>query len=200
MKKSSIYLYYRYTIQYGAASVQLLHTQTFTNIHSRALTTLTYSHTHRMHVACHCPNVSSRGLPIPHGTSLRLHAVSSRLSRLRAHPSVLVTSSAFRVLPILVRPTVCLPGRVQYPCAPFLHSCTIQCTLIALQYPPGTPARFQLSCHTCDLRLAPRPLYLSLPSTATFHLLVPPNVLTTTTLLCLAGFFQSFTSHLPARS
>ncbi|KAJ8586402.1 hypothetical protein M405DRAFT_823430, partial [Rhizopogon salebrosus TDB-379] len=41
---------------------------------------------------------------------------------------------------------------------------------------------------------------LSLPSTATFHLLMPPNVLTTTTLLRLAGFFLSFTSHSPARS
>ncbi|KAJ8584594.1 hypothetical protein M405DRAFT_826459, partial [Rhizopogon salebrosus TDB-379] len=39
-----------------------------------------------------------------------------------------------------------------------------------------------------------------LPSTATFHLPVPPNVLTTTTLLHLAGFFLSFTSHSPARS
>ena len=120
-----------------------------------------------MHVACHCPNVSSRSLPIPQGTSLRLHAVSSRLSRLRAHPSVLVTSSAFRVLPILVRPTVCLPGRAQHPCAPFLHSCTIQCTLIALQYPPDTPARFQLSCHICDLHPAV-PL-------ATVHHYLPPS-------------------------
>jgi hypothetical protein len=41
---------------------------------------------------------------------------------------------------------------------------------------------------------------LSLPSTATFHLLVPPNVLATTTLLRLAGFFPSFTSPSPARS
>ncbi|KAJ8588684.1 hypothetical protein M405DRAFT_819380, partial [Rhizopogon salebrosus TDB-379] len=41
---------------------------------------------------------------------------------------------------------------------------------------------------------------LSLPSTATFHLPVPPNVLTTITLLHLAGFFPSFTSHSPARS
>jgi hypothetical protein len=41
---------------------------------------------------------------------------------------------------------------------------------------------------------------LSLPSTATFHLLVSLNVLTTTTLLRLSGFFQSFTSHSPTRS
>ncbi|KAJ8588296.1 hypothetical protein M405DRAFT_819921, partial [Rhizopogon salebrosus TDB-379] len=48
------------------------------------------------------------------------------------------------------------------------------------------------------LPLAPR-CTLSLPSTDTFHLLVPPNVLATTTLLRLAGFFQSFTSHSPVR-
>jgi len=63
-----------------------------------------------MHVSCHCPNISSRGLPNPQGTSLRLHAVSNRLLRLQAHPPALVPSSALRVLPIFIRPTIRPPG------------------------------------------------------------------------------------------
>ncbi|KAJ8580380.1 hypothetical protein M405DRAFT_869515 [Rhizopogon salebrosus TDB-379] len=55
-------------------------------------------------------------------------------------------------------------------CSPSLTSAAPKCTLIALQYSPGTPARFQPSCHTCDLHPAAPSCYRPpLPSTCSCH-------------------------------
>jgi hypothetical protein len=114
------------------------------------------------------------GLSIPQGTSLRLHAVSNHHA----------------------------PN-----CSPSLTSAAPKCTIPAfLHHPVHSHRPSILSRHSSTfptfmpyLRPAPR-CTLLLPSTATFHLLVPLNVLTTTTLLRLSGFFHSFTSHSPTRS
>jgi hypothetical protein len=77
--------------------------------------------------------------------------------------------------------------QVHYSCLPAPSS--------ALSSPFNTlPALQHVPTFMPYLPPAPRRT-LSLPSTATFHLLVSLNVLTTATLLRLPGFFQSFTGN-----
>jgi hypothetical protein len=141
---------------YGAASVQLLHTQTHTYIqHSRALTTLTCSHTH--HVACHSPNVSSNGSSDPSG---HLPSPSRGQQPSFAPPS---------------------PTNPHAPnCSPSLTSAAPKCTIPAFLHHPVHSHRpsilsrhsstFQPSCHTCHLHpAAPSRYRPPLPSTCSCH-------------------------------
>ena len=141
------------------------------------LTTLTYSHTH--HVACHSPNVSSKGSSDPSG---HLPSPSRGQQPSFAPPS---------------------PTNPRAPnCSPSLTSAAPKCTIPAfLHHPvhshrPSILSRHSSTFPTFMPYLPPAPrCTLSLPSTATFHLLVSLNVLTTTTLLRLSGFFPEF--HVP---
>jgi hypothetical protein len=131
------------------------------------LTTLTYSHTH--HVACHSPKVSSNG---------------------SSDPPWYLPSPSRGQQPSFAPPSPTNPHAPN--CSPSLPSAAPRCTIPAfLHHPvhshrPSILSRHSSTFPTFMPYLPPAPYFtLSLPSTATFHLLVSLNVLTTTTLLRL---------------
>ena len=133
----------------------------YTNKHTHTYNTvgrsMTYSHTH--HVACRCPNVSSNRSSDPsasgHLPSPSPGQQPSFVPPSPAYPPVSVPSNALRVLSLH-----------------HVHS-----------HHPSTLSRLSSTFSTSMpyLPLAPC-CTLPLPFVTTFHLLVPPNVLTTTTL------------------
>ncbi|KAJ8579613.1 hypothetical protein M405DRAFT_870121 [Rhizopogon salebrosus TDB-379] len=79
-------------------------------------------------------------------------------------------------------------------CSTQVHHSCLPAPSSGLSLPFNTLPALQ---HISNLHAILATCTLLLPSTTTFHLLVSLNVLTTTTLLHLSGFFQSFTSHSP---
>jgi hypothetical protein len=153
--------------------------------------TYTYSHTH--HVACYCPNVNSNGSSNPSG-HLPLPSRGQKPSFRTSEPNPQCLCPPSPANPHAPNHSPSLMSAA--PSSTQLHHSCLPESSSALSSPFTTLPALQ---HVSNLPLAPRCI-LSLPFTATLHLLVSPSILTTATLPRLAGFLQSFTSHSPVRS
>jgi hypothetical protein len=119
-----------------------------------------------MHVACHCPNVSSNG-------SLCLHVVSNRLSRLQAHrrPSPSTCALQYPPNPANPRAPNCSPSLTSaVPSSTQVHHSCLSAPSSALSSPFNTPPALQ---HISNLYAILATCTLLYPL-ATVHRYLPP--------------------------